>query len=214
VGATIRILSLGVGCALATPFFNVLPADVATAQSLKKYEIVIINDTNSIVIGFNAKAISSNSWSWNLLGSNLALVRGQKHKLTIDDGQDHCSYDFKATLASGTTIQGKNINVCTTNVWTVKSSAPGDQPQDRHVDIKNGSSANIVRFFATKTGTTNWSWDLLGSGVEVTPGRTFRVNIDDGTNACNFDLKAELSDKTTLQKGNVNVCVLSEWTVN
>jgi hypothetical protein len=50
---------------------------------------------------------------------------------------------------------------------------------DRRVQINNETSYDIVEFYASNTGTTDWEEDILGSDV-LQSGQSVMINIDDG----------------------------------
>lgn len=82
---------------------------------------------------------------------------------------------------------------------------------DRHVVIKNKTSYTMVRFYASRTSTSDWEEDILGDRV-LKSGSSVRINIDDGTGACIFDFKAVFSNGNEATRGKVNVCQIGEYT--
>lgn len=54
---------------------------------------------------------------------------------------------------------------------------------------------------------------MLGSDV-LASGRRVRMNIDDGSGQCYFDLKAVFNDGQSIVKKGYNVCEHDNWTIN
>jgi hypothetical protein len=86
------------------------------------------------------------------------------------------------------------------------------QAADRHVRIINETSYSMLHFYASNTIRTSWEEDILGLDV-LRPGETVRVNIDDGTGRCMFDLRAEFPGGKFAERCNVNVCTAATWTI-
>ncbi|MCC7096653.1 MAG: hypothetical protein IT472_05700 [Thermomonas sp.] len=82
---------------------------------------------------------------------------------------------------------------------------------DRHVRIINKTSYTMVRFYASRSSTSDWEEDILGDSV-VRSGGSVRINIDDGTGACLFDFKAVFSNGNEATRGKINVCEIGEYT--
>jgi len=83
---------------------------------------------------------------------------------------------------------------------------------DRHVDIVNETGRVIYGFYSTNKSVTHWGRDLLGSNV-VQPGQGTRINLDDGTGYCVFDLKAVLDNGRVIERYRVGVCTVGTWYV-
>ena len=81
---------------------------------------------------------------------------------------------------------------------------------ERYVQINNVSSYDIVEFYASNTGTSNWQEDILGSDI-LPSGSSVMVNIDDGTGYCKYDFLAVFDDGEEAVSPDNNVCELSEF---
>jgi hypothetical protein len=77
--------------------------------------------------------------------------------------------------------------------------------EDRYVKIINETNATIVHFYGSNAGSDSWEEDILGQDV-LKPGKSVRINFDDGSGYCLFDFKAEFSDGDTLIRKNIDVC--------
>jgi len=82
---------------------------------------------------------------------------------------------------------------------------------DRWVKIVNETGYTIVAFYGSHTDANSWQEDILGSDV-LPSGYSVKVNFDDGTGYCIFDLRAEFDDGDVLEKFGVNVCEIGTYT--
>lgn len=82
---------------------------------------------------------------------------------------------------------------------------------DRHVRIVNDTSYTMMRFYASRSSTSDWEEDILGDST-LGPGESMRVNVDDGTGACNFDFKAVFRDGSSTVREGINVCKIGTYT--
>jgi hypothetical protein len=83
---------------------------------------------------------------------------------------------------------------------------------DRHVTVINDSSYTLTNVYGSNVYDPTLGPDWLGYGV-LRPGQSARINFDDGTGACHFDLEAVFSSGDVLSRPNVNVCVADRWTI-
>src|SRR5690606_1879600 len=81
---------------------------------------------------------------------------------------------------------------------------------DRVVTIVNKTSSTMTRFHASSVGTKNWEENIL-DGDHLKPGESIDIDIDDGTKACRNDFRAVFKDGEAVEKGNVNVCEIGEF---
>lgn len=81
---------------------------------------------------------------------------------------------------------------------------------DRVVTIVNRTSVTMTKFYASSVGTKDWEENIL-DGDHLKPGESIDIDIDDGTKACRYDFKAVFKDGESVEKGNVNVCQISEF---
>jgi hypothetical protein len=100
-----------------------------------------------------------------------------------------------------------------------KPTAPVAQSQDgasadgrdRHVTIRNRTGWTMLSFYASDASTDDWEEDILGEDV-LENRQNVRINIDDGSGACEYDFKAEFTNGEELTRFGVNVCEVSEYT--
>lgn len=81
----------------------------------------------------------------------------------------------------------------------------------RTVTVHNKSKDAMVAFYASNTGTSSWEEDILGADV-LGPGESLDVDIDDGTGACRFDLRADFHDGSNAIQEKFDVCKESSIT--
>ena len=83
---------------------------------------------------------------------------------------------------------------------------------NRWVKVINESSRDVWYIYGTNAGDTGWGRDRLGDQV-LHSGYNIKINFDDGSNACIFDLKAESKYGTSWVKRGINVCSTETWTL-
>lgn len=89
--------------------------------------------------------------------------------------------------------------------------APVAQAADRNVTIVNKSKTVMVAFYASNVGASDWEEDILGQDI-LKPGQSVKINMNDGTGYCRFDLKAEFDDGSEAIDENVDICTIGEVT--
>ena len=90
---------------------------------------------------------------------------------------------------------------------------PSGGAQNRVVSIGNYTGVTMTHFYASNVNRTSWEEDIFGSRV-LYSGGAFEIDIDDGSGACMFDLKALFADGDVVIRYNFNVCTESSWTVS
>lgn len=84
--------------------------------------------------------------------------------------------------------------------------------KNRKVLIENISSQTLRELYASPVTSKTWEEDLLGQRT-LTAGSSINATIDNGTNECNYDLKAVMANGREHIKRGVNVCAVSKWVV-
>ncbi|MDX2336631.1 hypothetical protein [Brevundimonas vesicularis] len=92
----------------------------------------------------------------------------------------------------------------------VAAPASAGAGADRRVRIINDTRVTMTQFYASSVDADDWEEDILGNDV-LRPGRSVRINIDDGTGECYFDFKAVFADGDVLVRERINVCSISEY---
>ena len=92
------------------------------------------------------------------------------------------------------------------------SSTHDTEAQDRRVWIVNDTSWTMTHFYASNVDRTVWEEDILGRDI-LYPGERVRVDIDDGTGYCLYDLKAVFEDGDEVVRSGFDVCDSGSWTV-
>ncbi|MCP5038124.1 MAG: hypothetical protein GY945_11040 [Rhodobacteraceae bacterium] len=91
--------------------------------------------------------------------------------------------------------------------------APTSGGQNRMVTIGNYTGVTMTHFHASNTSRSDWEEDIFGNSV-LRSGNTVNVNIDDGSGACMFDLRARFADGDVVIRNNFNVCRESSWVIS
>jgi hypothetical protein len=84
--------------------------------------------------------------------------------------------------------------------------------KNRKVLIENISSQTLRELYASPVSAKTWEEDLLGQRT-LSAGSSINATIDNGTNECNYDLKAVMANGREHIKRGVNVCAVSKWVV-
>jgi hypothetical protein len=84
---------------------------------------------------------------------------------------------------------------------------------DRHVNVVNSTGRTLTHFYASNVNDPNFHGDILGTSV-LRAGGVWRVNFDDGSGACVFDIRAKFSDGEVKTWTGLNVCTATTLTIN
>lgn len=103
--------------------------------------------------------------------------------------------------------------VLAATTWAGSASAACGDGQDRNVTVVNGTHTTVREIYGSRVTTSDWEEDVLGANV-LAAGHSQRVNWDDNSCECLYDLKAVLVDGTEVIRRRFNVCTESTWTIN
>jgi len=81
---------------------------------------------------------------------------------------------------------------------------------NRRVRIHNQTGWTMLRFYASDARSSSWEEDILGSDT-LASGRSWTVNIDDGSGACVYDFRAEFTNGEVLTRSGINVCEVADY---
>ena len=84
--------------------------------------------------------------------------------------------------------------------------------KNRVVTVENISNQPLNYLYASPITSKTWEEDLLGERV-LSRGESIEADIDNGTNECQFDLRAVMADGKEVVRRNINVCSISKWTI-
>lgn len=113
---------------------------------------------------------------------------------------------FAAGAATASTPVAAPVAVTSTAV-KVSQSRDG---YNRRVTIHNQTGWTMLRFYASDHRASDWEEDILGSDT-LASGRSWTVNIDDGSGACVYDFKAEFTNGQELTRMSINVCQIADY---
>jgi len=92
------------------------------------------------------------------------------------------------------------------------SGANSTDGKNRKILVQNISSQTIRELYASPITSKTWEEDLLGSRT-LGPNQSISANIDNGTNQCEYDLKAVRANGSEAIERDVNVCAKSKWAI-
>jgi hypothetical protein len=92
------------------------------------------------------------------------------------------------------------------------SGASSTDGKNRKILVQNISSQTIRELYASPITAKTWEEDLLGSRT-LGPNESISANIDNGTNQCEYDLKAVRANGSAAIERDVNVCARSKWAI-
>jgi len=84
--------------------------------------------------------------------------------------------------------------------------------KNRVVVVENISNQTLNYLYASPISSKSWEEDLLGTRT-LSRGENIEANIDNGTNECQYDLRAVMADGREVIRRNINVCSVSKWTI-
>jgi hypothetical protein len=87
----------------------------------------------------------------------------------------------------------------------------GTQPvklSARNVLIVNNAGQAVWGFYGSPVTTNIWEEDILGANI-LPAGQSVNIDFADGRTTCDYDMKAEFQDGTSIVKTNIDVCTVS-----
>ncbi|KQS56354.1 hypothetical protein ASG17_10185 [Brevundimonas sp. Leaf363] len=79
--------------------------------------------------------------------------------------------------------------------------------------LNNNTDHVLVSLYISVVSTNDWEEDIFGDGV-LGAGESVEVTINDNLPDCEYDLKAEFSDDTSLALGSVDFCSLDGGSID
>ncbi len=95
------------------------------------------------------------------------------------------------------------------------SFATSVSAENRQFLLVNNTPYLVARLFASNISEDRYSYDMLRDQV-IPPYTTVRVDADDGTGHCLFDLRIDVVKPEGIQtvERRADVCTLTDWTIN
>ena len=81
---------------------------------------------------------------------------------------------------------------------------------DRRVRIVNGSTREIVAFYASVVEVRDWQESLLGENA-LAAGASIVLDFEDGSGYCRYRFRAIFDDGVELVRPSVNVCEVGTY---
>ena len=91
------------------------------------------------------------------------------------------------------------------------SMASVAQAEDLDFQLINKSSASLVEFYVSHSGTEEWEDNLL-DGAYLPSGNVVSVVIGDGRTTCVYDISGTFSDGEEFSDYELDLCDLGEYT--
>jgi hypothetical protein len=79
--------------------------------------------------------------------------------------------------------------------------------------LNNNTDHVLVSLYISVVSTNDWEEDIFGDGM-LDAGDSVEVTINDNLPDCEYDLKAEFSDDTSLELGSVDFCALDGGSID
>ncbi len=83
--------------------------------------------------------------------------------------------------------------------------------EDLSFTLSNLTAVDLTEFYASPVGVDNWEENILGGSV-LAGGASGQVNITDGRDTCDYDLRMVFSDGDVLEDTG-NLCETGSYTI-
>ncbi len=84
--------------------------------------------------------------------------------------------------------------------------------KNRIVVVENFSAQSVHYLYASPVTSETWEEDLLEDRV-LPAGERIEADLDNGTNECQYDLRAVMASGREVIRRDVNICAVSKWTI-
>lgn len=181
-------------------------------------KVNITNDTDRPMTGLGFTVTGREAW--RPLNVPAPVAPGGKIRLEFDDGEGHCAVDIRATFASGDPMVQRNVNVCRVADLAIvagENAGPPDEREgggedgdsdegenDRGVAVTNKTGMSLTGLAVALPGTTAFGDNLLESPIASRANS--QLEITNGTDACEFDVKATFEGGRTIVASGFNAC--------
>ena len=105
------------------------------------------------------------------------------------------------------------MKLLTTIFFAATIFATASHAENRVVTFTNNTAVAVHTIFGSNTGADTWEEDILGEGV-LEANDAIDINFDDGTGYCMFDFKVTFADGDEGTLSGVNVCEISDVTID
>ncbi|MEH6698485.1 MAG: hypothetical protein V7672_07290 [Brevundimonas sp.] len=93
---------------------------------------------------------------------------------------------------------------------TTRGAQSSNDGQNRRVRVHNQTGWTIVSLYATDPTRTDWRGDLLTPEALAT-GDSAVIDVDNGSGACVYVVRAEFSNGERLERVGINVCRIADY---
>ncbi len=89
----------------------------------------------------------------------------------------------------------------------VSTAKVSQASEDLVFSLSNASTYEIMEFYASPSGLSDWENDILGDRT-LMPNESISINVNDGRAVCEYDLLTVLGDGSEVERYDVNLCDL------
>lgn len=93
---------------------------------------------------------------------------------------------------------------------TTRGAQSSNDGQNRRVRVHNQTGWTIVSLYAADPARTDWRGDLMTPEVLAT-GDSVVIDVDNGSGACVYVVRAEFSNGERLERVGINVCRIADY---
>lgn len=105
-----------------------------------------------------------------------------------------------STATNTATPTGGNSTAGNTSGNTVTADAT-----NQNFTIRNNTGHVITHLYVAPTSSDNWEEDILGQDT-LANGQTLDIQFERAETECQWDIKVDFDDGTSLEERNVNLC--------
>lgn len=91
-----------------------------------------------------------------------------------------------------------------------RGASPSNDGQNRRIRVHNQTGWTITALYAADAGRTDWRGDLMNPAA-LSTGDSTVIDVDNGTGACVYVIRAEFSNGERLERVGVNVCRIGDY---
>lgn len=171
--------------------------------------IQVNNNTKHPLVYLMASDVQNGDYKSDLLGTGI-IGAGRTAAVNISEGEDGCRFNLRAILSSGEEIVRNGFDVCSETDLTLPVST---RTTSRSIQVHNNTMHALVHLMGSSIQDGGYKSDFLGMEI-IGAGRTAVVNIGDGADKCQFNLKAILSNGEEIVRNDFDACRMKSWRIN
>lgn len=146
-------------------------------------------------------------------GTMSSLSRGNSQGKARDSLRSERSADSADSGPADTGPAAPSNQSPAVNTQTTSGASTAADGRDRRVRVVNNSGQTIQIVQGSAVSQGNWGQDRIPTTTLASGGSAI-VDFNDNNGECQYDLRVTLADGTKRDQRNVNVCTVTEWTIN